>query len=177
MLVLPEHDMTLVQASLRDLIWEYVETTAVACCNLNSRSTSIGLHGHAHVPMTYRKRTFGSGVFGSGVATDPPVVDLPISLNLETQTPVEFLLQDQETPTAPGNLPRDGLPRCDPSLEAVLLGPACVLVGVSRPPMRVSLTVGSTPRKLLCSSDRRWEIPRVRRRPGDPDPFTMLPPA
>jgi hypothetical protein len=92
---------------------------------------------------------------------------------LDTQTPLELLLQD--TPTPLGDLPRDDLPRCDAVFEVVLLGQAHAPGGAPCPRMRVSLAVGSARRELLVSGDRRWEKQRFRQRPSDPEPFTVMP--
>jgi hypothetical protein len=92
---------------------------------------------------------------------------------LEMQAPLELLPKD--TPTPLGELPRDDLPRCDPVFEVVLLGQAHAPGGVPCPRMRVSMAVGSARRELLVSGDRRWERQRFRQRPGDPEPFTVMP--
>jgi diadenosine tetraphosphatase ApaH/serine/threonine PP2A family protein phosphatase len=47
---------TLVHASPRDPIWEYVTTTPVAQSNLEALGTPYGLHGHTHVPVVFRTK-------------------------------------------------------------------------------------------------------------------------
>jgi hypothetical protein len=92
---------------------------------------------------------------------------------LQTQAPFELLAKD--TPTALGELPRDDLPRCDPAFEVVLLGQAHAAGGVPCARMKVSMSVGPTRREIQVTGDRRWEKQHFRRRPGDPELFTVMP--
>ena len=46
-------DVELVHGSPREPIWEYVTSTAVARANLLVLGTTIGLHGHTHVPVAW----------------------------------------------------------------------------------------------------------------------------
>ena len=43
----------LVHGSPREPIWEYVTSSAVAVANLALLETSIGLHGHTHIPVAW----------------------------------------------------------------------------------------------------------------------------
>jgi diadenosine tetraphosphatase ApaH/serine/threonine PP2A family protein phosphatase len=45
---------TLVHGSPRDPIWEYVTSVPVARANLAAFDTSVGLHGHTHIPIVFR---------------------------------------------------------------------------------------------------------------------------
>ena len=51
-----EADMTLVHGSPRDPVWEYVTSVPIARANLAALETTIGLHGHTHVPMAWADR-------------------------------------------------------------------------------------------------------------------------
>jgi predicted phosphodiesterase len=46
-------DVTLVHGSPRDPIWEYVTSLSVARASIAVMSTSLGLHGHTHVPVAF----------------------------------------------------------------------------------------------------------------------------
>jgi diadenosine tetraphosphatase ApaH/serine/threonine PP2A family protein phosphatase len=46
-------NVELVHGSPREPIWEYVTSTAVARANLVVLGTTIGLHGHTHVPLAW----------------------------------------------------------------------------------------------------------------------------
>lgn len=54
--ILSEFDLTLVHASPRDPIWEYVENEEVALANFPFFTTSFCFFGHTHRPITYRLR-------------------------------------------------------------------------------------------------------------------------
>jgi predicted phosphodiesterase len=49
-----EGEFTLVHGSPRDPLWEYVTSIAVARANLAALDTTVGLHGHTHVPVAFR---------------------------------------------------------------------------------------------------------------------------
>ena len=51
-----EGDVTLVHGSPRDPVWEYVTSTAIARASLEVLETTIGLHGHTHLPMAWADR-------------------------------------------------------------------------------------------------------------------------
>jgi diadenosine tetraphosphatase ApaH/serine/threonine PP2A family protein phosphatase len=51
-----EGDLTLVHGSPRDPIWEYITSVPVARANLAVLETSVGLHGHTHLPMAWADR-------------------------------------------------------------------------------------------------------------------------
>jgi diadenosine tetraphosphatase ApaH/serine/threonine PP2A family protein phosphatase len=48
-----EDAISLVHGSPRDPVWEYVTSRPIAQANLAILETSIGLHGHTHVPMAW----------------------------------------------------------------------------------------------------------------------------
>lgn len=50
-----EHEITLVHASLRNPIWEYINEKWIAKDNLEFLTTPICLNGHTHIPAIYRK--------------------------------------------------------------------------------------------------------------------------
>jgi diadenosine tetraphosphatase ApaH/serine/threonine PP2A family protein phosphatase len=49
-------DLTLVHGSPRDPIWEYITSVPVARANLTALETTLGLHGHTHLPMAWVDR-------------------------------------------------------------------------------------------------------------------------
>jgi predicted phosphodiesterase len=49
-----EQDFTLVHGSPRDPTWEYVTSVPVARANLAAFETAYCLHGHTHLPVTFR---------------------------------------------------------------------------------------------------------------------------
>jgi diadenosine tetraphosphatase ApaH/serine/threonine PP2A family protein phosphatase len=75
---LGEHGITLVHASPRDPVWEYVISPGVAAHGLDAIDTPICLNGHTHVPIVYRKPTYGSGV-----APERLIVNSPLNLKLD----------------------------------------------------------------------------------------------
>jgi predicted phosphodiesterase len=50
-----EQGITLVHASLRDPVWEYINEKSIAKANLELLTTPISLNGHTHIPVIYRK--------------------------------------------------------------------------------------------------------------------------
>lgn len=78
MLVVAEHGITLVHGSPRDPIWEYIVTPEVAGQCLEMIGTPICLFGHTHVPMLFRKPTYGLGI-----VREELTVNTPISLTLD----------------------------------------------------------------------------------------------
>ena len=48
-----EGDVTMVHGSPRDPIWEYVTSLSIAGAGIALLSTSLGLHGHTHVPIAF----------------------------------------------------------------------------------------------------------------------------
>lgn len=87
-------EVSLVHGSPRDPLREYITTPDVAAPNLQALTTSVGLHGHTHVPAVFAARS------GSVVVEWPTDGDL-----LE--------LDDQPTLLNPGSVgqARDGDPR------------------------------------------------------------------
>ena len=90
-----EHEaFTLVHASPRDPVWEYVYAPSIAARAFGSLETEHGLVGHTHVPVAFRQTN------GGVVALDP-VIGEPIRLD------------EGRTILNPGSVgqPRDGDPR------------------------------------------------------------------
>ncbi len=54
--ILPEHHLTLVHASPRDALWEYIENEHVASENFPHFETDMAFFGHTHQPIAYRLR-------------------------------------------------------------------------------------------------------------------------
>jgi predicted phosphodiesterase len=48
-----EGDITMVHGSPRDPIWEYVTSLAVARAGIAVMTTTLGLHGHTHMPIAF----------------------------------------------------------------------------------------------------------------------------
>ena len=46
-------DVTLVHGSPRDPIWEYVTSPSIARAGIEVMTTTLGLHGHTHVPVAF----------------------------------------------------------------------------------------------------------------------------
>jgi predicted phosphodiesterase len=78
MQAMPEYNLTLVHASPRDPVWEYVGSPPVARDSLNAIQTPLCLNGHTHVPIIFRKPAFEAGIF-----TERLPVNQPISLDLD----------------------------------------------------------------------------------------------
>jgi predicted phosphodiesterase len=78
MVVIPEHGITLVHASPRDPIWEYMIDPQIAAACLDAFETPVGLNGHTHIPVIFRKPTYGLGVVRERLA-----VNVPVSLTLD----------------------------------------------------------------------------------------------
>ncbi|HET7704181.1 MAG TPA: metallophosphoesterase family protein [Candidatus Limnocylindrales bacterium] len=49
-------DLSLVHGSPRDPVWEYITSVPVARANLAALETTVGLHGHTHLPMAWADR-------------------------------------------------------------------------------------------------------------------------
>lgn len=77
-IILAEYGVTLVHGSPRDPLWEYVSMPDVARQCLTKMETQIGLFGHTHMPIIFRKPTFLTGI-----STEFPVVNEPLALNLD----------------------------------------------------------------------------------------------
>jgi hypothetical protein len=91
----------------------------------------------------------------------------------DLEAPLPILGDDEETDL--GLLPRDDLPREDDAFEVILLGRAYAPQGRSALRARVRLQLGSERRELSVWGDRVWQGEGKRARPGDPEPFTVLP--
>ena len=51
-----EHGITIVHASLRDPVWEYITTASLVKDNIQFAQTTICLHGHTHLATLFRKK-------------------------------------------------------------------------------------------------------------------------
>ncbi|MGE5262188.1 MAG: metallophosphoesterase family protein [Acidobacteriota bacterium] len=76
--VVAKYDMTLVHASPRDPVWEYISSSTIAERCFQSISTSVCLYGHTHVPAIFRKPTYEVGI-----VTERLSVNTPVSLTLD----------------------------------------------------------------------------------------------
>lgn len=87
-------DVTLVHGSPRDPIWEYVTSLSVARASIAVMTTTLGLHGHTHVPVAF--------------ATTDGRLDVIAPSDGST-----FELEDRVALINPGSVgqPRDGDPR------------------------------------------------------------------
>jgi predicted phosphodiesterase len=68
-----EGDTTLVHGSPRDPIWEYVTSLSVARAGMEVMTTTLGLHGHTHVPVAF---VITDGRLAALVPSDGSTVDL-----------------------------------------------------------------------------------------------------
>ena len=89
-----EGNVTLVHGSPRDPIWEYVTSLSVARAGIAVMTTTLGLHGHTHVPVAF-------------VATDDRLEAVIPSAGSSLE------LDDRVALVNPGSVgqPRDGDPR------------------------------------------------------------------
>ncbi len=91
------HGVTLVHASLRDPVWEYLVTREIAKDNLPLLQTPVCLNGHSHIPIMFRKPW-----------DDLKVLEQPLQANV----PMKLTTYDQVF-VNPGSVgqPRDEDPR------------------------------------------------------------------
>jgi len=94
-------------------------------------------------------------------------------VTLDRDEPLPVL--DADEPTELGLLPSDGLPRCDPAFEVMVLGQAYAPQGVPTQFLMVSLTVGTVERRLAVLGDRQWEGEGPGARITPPQPFATMP--
>jgi predicted phosphodiesterase len=74
------HGITLVHASPRDSVWEYIVTREIARDNLAFIETPICLNGHSHIPVVFRKPWDGLKIL-----EEPLPVNIPIPLRTYDQ--------------------------------------------------------------------------------------------
>ena len=67
------HDLTVVHASPRDPVWEYLNDREVAKNNLDLVTTSICLNGHTHIPVIFRKPWDGLKVLQEPLPANVPI--------------------------------------------------------------------------------------------------------
>jgi diadenosine tetraphosphatase ApaH/serine/threonine PP2A family protein phosphatase len=67
------YGITLVHASPRDPIWEYIVTREIARDNLAFIETPICLNGHSHMPVMFRKPWDGLKILEEPLRVDRPV--------------------------------------------------------------------------------------------------------
>jgi hypothetical protein len=94
-------------------------------------------------------------------------------LEWETDNPFPLFDHDQETDL--GLLPRDDLPKYDPTFEVMLLGAAYAPGGSPVERTRVALRVGEERRELSVSGDREWVEDGDGWRISEPEPFVRMP--
>ena len=76
-----EAGMTLVHGSPRDPVWEYVTSIPVARANLAVLTTTIGLHGHTHLPMAWADRDGRIEAIAPRLGSSFRLDDRPVLLN------------------------------------------------------------------------------------------------
>jgi len=76
--IVTKHDMTLVHASLRDPVWEYITERHIAKGNLELLKTPFCLNGHTHLPAIYRKPWDDYRILD-----EVPRVNSPVKLTLD----------------------------------------------------------------------------------------------
>jgi hypothetical protein len=91
----------------------------------------------------------------------------------ETDAPYPLFDHDQETDL--GLLPRDNLPKYDPTFEVMLLGVAHAPEGGAVPRTTVGLAVGAERRELAVFGDREWVRAGREWRISEPEPFVRMP--
>lgn len=74
-------DFTLVHGSPRDPVWEYITSVPVARANLAVLETTIGLHGHTHLPMAWADRDGRVEMIAPGPSSTFRLDGLPSLLN------------------------------------------------------------------------------------------------
>jgi len=73
-----EYKITLVHASLRDPVWEYITERHIAKSNLEFLNTPFCLNGHTHLPAIYRKPWDDYRILD-----EVPRVNSPVKLTLD----------------------------------------------------------------------------------------------
>jgi len=68
-----EHNVTLVHASPRDPVWEYMVTREMARDNLSFITTPICLNGHSHISVMFRKPWDGLKVLEEPLRVNSPL--------------------------------------------------------------------------------------------------------
>ncbi len=76
--VMVDRDVTLVHGSPRDPIWEYIVSPPIARVCFEQTVTGLCLVGHTHVPVIFRKPTYGVGIQTQWLS-----VNQPVALNLD----------------------------------------------------------------------------------------------
>jgi diadenosine tetraphosphatase ApaH/serine/threonine PP2A family protein phosphatase len=76
-----EGGVTLVHGSPRDPVWEYVTSIPVARANLAVLETTIGLHGHTHLPMAWADRDGRIEAIAPGPGSSFRLDGRPVLLN------------------------------------------------------------------------------------------------
>ena len=72
-----ENNITIVHASLRDPLWEYVTDISIAKGNLELSQTPICFNGHTHFPMIFRKRWDEWQILDEYPRTNSPIALTP----------------------------------------------------------------------------------------------------
>jgi predicted phosphodiesterase len=114
-----QEGFTLVHASPRDPVWEYVYSPSIAAGVFDSFDTSHCLVGHTHVPLAFRQAH-------GGIETIDPALDAPLQLD------------ERRTILNPGSVgqPRDG----DPRASAMVLDTGALTATWMRVPYPIAET-------------------------------------
>ena len=94
-IILPEYELTLVHASPREPIWEYIDSLELAAANMEYFDTPQCLFGHTHVPLAFYQS---------------PTEHRVIALRLPEHRSFELEAKMLVNPGSVGQ-PRDGDPR------------------------------------------------------------------
>lgn len=124
--------MSLVHGSPRDPLREYIASLGVALANLRALGTTVGWHGHTHVPIAFIDD-------GDDLAV------------VEPEDGASLVLDDRRTLINPGSVgqPRDG----DPRAAYAILDPATGRVSWHRvaydvPAVQAAIRAAGLPRRL-----------------------------
>jgi predicted phosphodiesterase len=120
------HGITLVHASPRDPVWEYIATRELAKENLSFIDTPICLNGHSHIPAMFRKPWDGMKIL-----EEPMLVNSAVRLTAHDQVFIN-----------PGSVgqPRDEDPRASYALID--------LKAMTLTPRRVQYDVAATQKRM-----------------------------
>ena len=101
--IVVDNEVTLVHGSLRNPVWEYITSTAVAAGTFALQETPICFHGHTHVPVIIADLEEDEA---SNPYSEVPQVTVPSAGQRTSVTGSRFLVN-------PGSVgqPRDGDPR------------------------------------------------------------------
>lgn len=132
---------------------------------INSTPVSVGYAIGGNLPNHPRPITFtGKATFSIKNGKEP---------ELESDSPLTLYNEDQNIEL--GLLPRDDLPKLDPTFEVMALANAYAPEGQPTTQMRVSLSVGVVRSEIDVVGDRYWQGEGQNASISSPEPFTVLP--